>query len=87
MAWTIICLPPSTSSLFPPAFIYLKAPVRKYIITKNEAMEKEAGTKLEIACPKDLISPNPKFLLISTWAIKLKMASLLLLGEIFLRRI
>ena len=66
MAWTIICLPPSTSSLFPPAFKYLKAPVKKYIITKKEAIEKKEGTKLEVAWPKDLISPKPKFFPIST---------------------
>lgn len=49
MAWAIICFPPSTSSLLPPALKYLKAPVRKYIITKNEAIEKKAGTSVEVA--------------------------------------
>lgn len=79
MAWVIICLADSTSSLLAPAFKYLKAPIKKYNITKNAAMEKIGPTSWLVASPSELYSCplNPKLLLISTWAIKVKMVSLL----------
>lgn len=55
----IICLAPATSSLFPPDFKYLKAPIKKYMMTKAEAMEKTGITSWLVAWPKDLISPKP----------------------------
>lgn len=60
MACVIICLAPSTSSLFPPAFKYLKAPIRKYTITKTAAIEKTGVTNLLVASPKDATAPKPK---------------------------
>lgn len=54
MAWVIICLAPSTSSLFPPLFKYLKAPIKKYIMTKTEAMEKVGATNWLVAAPSEL---------------------------------
>lgn len=54
IAWVIIFLAASTSSLLSPAFKYLKAPSRKNNTTKKVAMENIGSTSLEVACPREL---------------------------------